>query len=147
MPIEYHKREMKAYWRELFGYKKKSLPRKKWIIRKIRLLKKISQLKIPEKGILIFNRLSTNYGVNWLQGVIFTLVTAFIFYGAFLLLSNCPDWSLETYFRFLNPAHSYDFLQNFNPNDWAYLIDTIGRVLIGYGYYQTIQAFRKYKRI
>ena len=157
--LDYHKREMKAYWRDLFQKKtKKRLPLHQWIIRLIKdftpkkrkffcyRLIKIFPKHIPDKGILIFNWISTNYGTNWIQGIGFTLVTAFIFYFAFLSLSNAP-WSLEAYFRFLNPAHSYEFLQEFNPCDWAYMVDAFGRVFIGFGYYQTIQAFRKYKRI
>ncbi|MCF8334560.1 MAG: pentapeptide repeat-containing protein [Bacteroidales bacterium] len=128
--LEYHKREMKAYWRDL------------WNTEEIKWYQKPG-----EKSIIGLNRISTNYGTAWMQGVAFTLVTAFIFYGAFLFLSNCPGWSFEAYFRFLNPTHSYKFLRDFIPYDSAYIIDMVGRVLIGYGYYQTIQAFRKYKRI
>jgi len=145
--LEYHKREMKAYWKELFGTKMKKRPRKKWKISYLRFSKKINKKKIPEKVILLFNRISTNYGLNWLQGVSFTLLATVFFYSIFLILSNSPDWSFEAYFRFLNPAHSYEFLNGFNPYDSAFIIDAFGRVFIGYGYYQTIQAFRKYKRI
>jgi hypothetical protein len=150
--LEYHKKEMKAYWRELFG--KKKLPRKKCKIQILRLLKKSRQFfnkiipeKLPEKGILVFNCISNNYDTNWIQGAGFTAGTAFIFYLAFLSLSNVQVLSFEGYLRFLNPAHSYEFLRQFNPCDWAYIIDAFGRVFIGYGYYQTIQAFRKYKRV
>ncbi len=123
--LEYYKKEMKAYWQELY--------KEKWY------------KNIGEKCILCLNRISTNYGSSWIQGAGFTALTAFIFYLAFLGLSNNPVWSLEAYFIFLNPAHSYEFLQKFNPYDWAYMIDAFGRIFIGYGYYQTIQAFRKHK--
>ncbi|MGM0641999.1 MAG: pentapeptide repeat-containing protein [Thermotogota bacterium] len=125
--LEYHKREMKAYWSELC--------KEKW------------HKNIGEKCILFLNLISTYYGTNWIQGVGVTIGIAFIFYWAFLELSNAPDWSFEAYFRFLNPAHSYKFLKYFCPLDSAYIVDAFGRVFIGYGYYQTIQAFRKYKKV
>ena len=126
--LEYHKREMKEYRKEL--YKEKHCK------------------KIEDKFILFLNRCSTNYGTNPIQGVLVTLGLAFIFYYAFMLLSNSPDWTLgEAFFRLLNPAHSYSYLNEFQPNCWAYLTNGLGRVFIGFGYYQTIQAFRKYKSV
>jgi uncharacterized protein YjbI with pentapeptide repeats len=169
--LEYHKREMKAYWRELFGIKK--LPKKKWKIQKLQILKIVDQYfskffpnKLPEKFILIFNWLSTNYGTNWSRGVGFTLGTGLIFFLVLVsFLLNEPyfvwgwenwkefwkvlDTGLEYYVQFLNPGHSFNFMKEFKPSPKgvSYAVDAIGRIFVTYGYYQTIQAFRKYKRI
>ena len=155
--LEYHKREMKEYWRELDWkqklpkWKRKENSRKKRIpirnrykFKKIIFIGKIKRKQIPEKFILIFNNISTSYGTNWLQGAAVTLGIGTLFYFLYLLC-NCEGFSWEHLFRFYNPAHSYD---NFTYTlGVAYVIDGIGRILVAFGYYQTIQAFRKYRRI
>ena len=64
--------------------------------------------------------------------------------------SNELDMFIPVFFEFLNPVHSPDYLlqHGFNTNDLGlgyYLIDFLGRIAIGYGIYQFIQAFRKFK--
>ncbi|HEX4849381.1 MAG TPA: hypothetical protein VFV08_01180, partial [Puia sp.] len=48
------------------------------------------------------------------------------------------------FFRFFIVTHDLDFMGAYNPTALSYLVDTVGRIVIGYGIYQTIQAFRKY---
>lgn len=112
------------------------------------------------------NKLSNNYRRNWLQGVFFTIISALVFYIPLVL---CSDGNLNicvtpsqcntleslsyffkthfsNFFEFLNPAHKVDFLKievqdNFKPLSGFF--DFFGRLFIGFGIYQTIQAFRK----
>ena len=43
------------------------------------------------------------------------------------------------------PFHSNDLLKDEIPNNWSHFFDFLGRIAVGYGIYQTIQAFRKFK--
>ena len=100
---------------------------------------------------------SNNFRQSWWQGVKFTFLVGlapFIFFTWSLKNTVwCLDsWSCicETfkvfgyYPEFLNPAHKTDFVGKDNIGDWTYLWDFIGRIFIGFGIYQTIQAFRKF---
>ena len=65
-------------------------------------------------------------------------------------LELCPcNWNfpnfLSTYVRFMNPTHDVDLFDTFKPTGWTYFWQTWGRIFVGYGIYQTIQAFRKLK--
>jgi len=138
----YHKKEMRAYWKELWDGK--------W------------HKKIPEKFILFMNRISNGFGLNWIRGIGFTLITALIFFIPYLLCLKNPyyqwgwvDWqafwevsgqTVKYYVEFFYAAHKFDFMEQYQPKGFAYILDMVGRIFITYGYYQTIQAFRKYGR-
>ena len=115
--------------------------------------KKISQ----EYIILLLNKASNNFGSNWLRGVIFTFSTTLIFYLMALLAYSSRlkfDFTgdsilltIKHYFEFLNIT-KWD-IKLFNIDSTTnisvlYILLFIGRIFIGYGYYQTIQAFRKH---
>lgn len=131
---KFHKEEMILYHKEF----KLSENKKKW----------------EELITLWFNRMSNYFGTSWSRGIAFTFVTAFVFYILFILMLSQnlePDWSwhgfavmVKHYFQFLNVT-SWDYkpfgIMDYN---WAYVVLFIGRIFIGYGYYQVIQAFRKY---
>ena len=53
--------------------------------------------------------------------------------------------TLKYYFQFLYAGHNFNFMSQYEPYGWGYLIDFVGRIFIGYGYYQVIQPMRKYK--
>ncbi|GET44728.1 pentapeptide repeat-containing protein [Capnocytophaga felis] len=132
--LEFYKREMAVYEKEL---KEKSFWHK-------------------DRIMLLLNKKSNNYGTSWSRGLLFTVIVAFIFY-IFILISlhNSLEWdicNLDAWDNFLK-----HFLEVINVTRWkdiepfgvelngfAYLSLFIGRIFIGYGYYQTIQAFRKY---
>jgi len=101
--------------------------------------------------LLKLNALSNRYGTSWLTGLGFTVATGFVcFYFFALSVHN---------FRFVQPDWP-GFLQYFwLPNGLDGLINTnhavnggfigalfflLGKILIAYGIYQTIAAFRKY---
>jgi hypothetical protein len=131
--LEFHKSEMQIYHRELNESKDSN-----W----------------NDRIILEFSKISNNYGIKWKKGLTFTLLSGLFFYVLFLLLI-----SNDLRFEFSNESigktikHYFEFLNvtnwNFKPfgiNDYsyAYIILFIGKIFIGYGYFQTIQAFRKY---
>ena len=185
--LEFSKREMLVYEREL---------------------KSVSSKSNNDKLLLLANKVSNNFGTNWLRGILFTASTGIITY---LLMLCCLPFIHNTYiiisftfiiiiisaFSFLNKdidsflpililiilsfllaiilfkspflykenIHIKDYIipdfikilnvidlkpfekeENsiFNLSGLSYLFLFIGRIFIGYGYYQTIQAFRKF---
>ncbi|MDO5970791.1 hypothetical protein Q4Q35_13320 [Flavivirga aquimarina] len=54
--------------------------------------------------------------------------------------------SVKYFFNFIIPTHKTNYMDELKPNNWFYLWDFIGRALVAFGIYQTIQAFRKYKK-
>lgn len=130
---------------------------------------KIDGIKWFKSDMIIFklNQISTNHKQSWWQGVAITGIFALFFY----LLAVLPYqywyicfseecwaelWSstlnhIIGIIFFLNPVHNPNeilSLLNLKANKlfwWYYAIDYLGRVFVGYGIYQTIQAFRKFK--
>ena len=113
-----------------------------------------------ERFILYLNKISNNHGVSWLRAILFTLITAAVFFSIFVLLLEKPYYSYEwrgldefislhaitfRYFvDFINPTHKMTFMDQYSPNGWSFIFDFIGRVFVGYGIYQTLSSFRKY---
>ncbi|MBM2815988.1 MAG: hypothetical protein HW421_2750 [Ignavibacteria bacterium] len=144
--VIYHKKEMEAFRKELNENKNN----------KYSTLKKYQELFV-----LFINRWSNNYGTSWLRGFGFTFIIAFIF---FFLLVQCglneryfawgwDNWSsfwdvcdmhLSYFFKFISPTHGFEF-DGIKLSGIGYFIDFISRIAIGFGYFQIIQAFRKYK--
>lgn len=110
--------------------------------------------------ILWLNRVSNNHGLNPWQGILFTSIVAAIFFFPNLFLLKNPYWewgwdgfsaffnvcgtTLELYIKAIYAVHNIDFLREYNPMGITYVLDMLGRILVSYGYYQTITAFRKY---
>ncbi|WP_108808929.1 pentapeptide repeat-containing protein [Aquimarina spinulae] len=130
---------------------------------KAKLKDKNSNINRGDKWILLLNRISNHYRSDFRNGIWFTLLAAItfgmltlIFTEAFqnnICFSNC-SFNEDTFikgvkfiFTFLNPARRLSYLENLNPifYGFAYLFDFIGRIAVGYGIYQTVQAFRKFK--
>ncbi|MFA6572021.1 MAG: pentapeptide repeat-containing protein [Bacteroidota bacterium] len=130
----YHKKEMEAYSKEL------------------REDTNILE-KIPEKFIQFFNWISNIYGSNWLWGVGFTILAGFLFFFFYnWSLTNFGCFCTENlkYFPvFLYAGHNFDFMKDalidFKPTWLSYSFDMLGRIIIGYGYYQIIQPLKKFK--
>ncbi len=113
-----------------------------------------------DRFILWLNRVSNNHGLDPWQGILFTLVVAAIFFFPNLFLLKNPYWeygwdgfsaffnvcgtTLELYIKAIYAVHNIDFLSEYNPMGITYVLDMFGRILVSYGYYQTITAFRKY---
>ncbi len=163
--LTFHQKEMHAYWNELFGDDTwNEIKTKNYIIKILKWLYRKIIKNFDEKFVLFFNRYSNYFGLSWRQGVLFTLFYVGIpFFLLYLITLSQPyftlewngwrefgtvlDTSLKYYVQFLNPAHSFYFMEEFKPNPagLAYVIDGLSRIFITFGYYQTIQAFRKYR--
>ncbi|WP_282125159.1 hypothetical protein [Marinifilum flexuosum] len=115
-----------------------------------------------DKMIFYLNRYSNNFGLNPLRGVVFTLGVGLIFFVLYVLnlSDNNFQWGwngfsdfgyvLEEYLphfcKFLYAGHKFDFMIDFSPNSYARIFDLLGRIFIGYGYYQIVRSFRKYSK-
>lgn len=108
-----------------------------------------------DRIILWLNKNSNEFDVNWAVGVNFSLLVGILTYMMILLIiGDSITFSLkpEAISNFIN-----SLVDVFNITKWdnleiigvklkgfSYLLLFIGRIFIGYGYYQTIQAFRKF---
>ena len=108
-----------------------------------------------DKIILRLNKNSNEFETNWVVGVNFSMLVGCLTYFTILLSINSNivfDESTEGISNFLT-----SLVDVFNITKWdnleiigvklkgfSYLLLFIGRIFIGYGYYQTIQAFRKF---
>ena len=95
--------------------------------------------------LLQLNRFSNYYGTRWYYGIAFTLFIGLFFFLLYSLTSPCSICTFDDFIKylvlFLNPAHKFNFC-NDSPNGYQVLIDSISRIFVSYGYYQTVQAFR-----
>lgn len=103
------------------------------------------------------NKLSSNHGTRWVQAVTFTIIVTAAFYTLYLItlcvlpFCSCgyPDLTSTKiavgFFEFFLLNHKFGFL-GIEENWLSSFFDIFGRIFIGYGIYQTIQAFRKHGR-
>lgn len=146
---------------EMFREENKAL--KELVKKKLKdknLLKKILD---GDRLILCLNRISNNYRSDFTYGILFTLMVAAVF--SFLTLVFTEEFchhhfclcckfdeeyfikGVKFFFNFLNPVRKTTYLDNFHLKFYgiSYLFDFLGRIAVGYGFYQTVQAFRKFK--
>ncbi|WP_299768213.1 pentapeptide repeat-containing protein [uncultured Dokdonia sp.] len=104
--------------------------------------------------VLSLNGLSNWFGSSYIQGILFTLSVGTIFFhwalshiGNFEFTMDYTQWQWDYFVQFLNPTHRFDYMKaiDAHPRTWFFIWDFIGRIFVGYGIYQTIQAFRKYR--
>ncbi len=111
--------------------------------------------KKQDKFLLFLNKYSNNFGYSWIRGILFTITISLLFYLGFLYaITNCNLCLDLSYVSFTQTIRYW--LEFMNITNWnikpfgieysneGYIILFIGRLFISYGYYQTIQAFRKY---
>lgn len=132
--LDYHKLEMAALKYEL----------------------SLQQHKRSERIILYFNELSNEHGTKWAKGLKFTLLITLFFYLIGLLIIS-PDLTIDFSFDGIGNFFKYYF-QLLNITNWKYEpfgipnepwggpLLYVSRIFISYGYYQIIQAFRKYTK-
>jgi len=103
--------------------------------------------------IITLNKWSNSHGSNPLKGILFTIIIWFSFFSLFIMGRDgygCSFiWSNGKYIR-----ESIDYLWIFNglkglsinnTTSWyCIVIFLIGKILIAYGIYQVVSAFRKY---
>lgn len=114
-----------------------------------------------DKLLLYLNYFSNNHGLSWTRGVLFTLVSTALMYSLFLLsvsrlsldLSQglLPDstsyamisW-LNGFAEFIASFPLYKKQSDLSVSWQSFAIIMSSRIIIGYGVYQTVAAFRKF---
>jgi len=107
--------------------------------------------------ILGLNVISNKNGKSWLRGVFFTFSVALLFFYITIISTRnyYIDWDFSEenisktgkyFFEFMTPTHKVDFLDTEGTSILTYLFDFIGRIFIAFGIYQTVSAFRKYRK-
>ncbi|MHA8070689.1 pentapeptide repeat-containing protein [Aquirufa ecclesiirivi] len=112
--------------------------------------------KIFEILSIWLNKRSNNHRDSYVRGILFTIIIGFVFFT--LTVISLPNYQFEVlpnkwcmndfgmyFFTFMNPTHNIDLFKDLKPTGFTYFWQTLGRIFIGYGIYQTIQAFRKLK--
>ena len=104
-----------------------------------------------DKILLFANKISSNFGTSWSRGLLFTVIAGII---TLLPISYNLKFSLtlEGVGNFLKGLVDILNLTDWNEmtilgeklTNWQYIFLFIGRIFVAYGYYQTIQAFRKF---
>lgn len=99
--------------------------------------------------LLTLNWLSNNHGKSWIRSVIFTLITAFVFFKLYLMnvgqIITPPD-IYKYYVQFITsyPKLELDRFGDANSSWNVNLVIWFARIFISYGIYQTVSSFRKY---
>jgi len=113
---------------------------------------------------LFLNRISNNYGLSWTRAVLFTIGGGLLFYSMFIMAGDgwAFPWTSRWDFLFNNESFWAGFVNYFwLPTGFNSLVTDApnyhfvggysgavfflsGKILIAYGIYQTIAAFRKY---
>ena len=93
--------------------------------------------------VLKINKYSNYFKTSWLVGLVFTLVITFIFHLILSLSTSYEFNDVVNYFKLLNLT---DFsLIDGQVSSKFYLFFFIAKISIGFGIYQLVQAFRKFK--
>jgi hypothetical protein len=114
-----------------------------------------------DRFILWLNRWSNHHKADFRNGIVFTASVAFLFLlltfvttGEFWsrLCLDCKfdsrviGYTIKSFINFLNPVHKTTYIDSLYPIfGIPYVFDFLGRIAVGYGMYQTVQAFRKYR--
>lgn len=101
------------------------------------------------------NNFSNNHGESWSSALCFIFIVSIAFYSIYYIClfhnrsfstSGIGDF-IADYFSFLDPLHKIDFLvEKKEVTPAAKIVDFIGRLMVGYGIYQFIAAFRRHGR-
>jgi hypothetical protein len=118
----------------------------------------------------LLNKVSNNHGESWIKALVFTLICAFTFFAFSIwsikyhfnreLLFTLQGWSFFLDFDFVGEniqkfpgfflfTHKLEYLSEgltLAPSKWHLLWDVLGRIMIGYGIYQFVSAFRRHGR-
>lgn len=124
---------------------------KRWVI----LSRKELDRKLEQFNLWL-SKYSNDHGNSYGRAIVFMLASSWIFFYFSLLASGkyypslcIPDWDFSSgsklFLLFLYPAHSFDYISSDVSSGWFYLWDYFGRITVGYGIYQFIKAFRKYR--
>lgn len=122
--------------------------------------KTLSQLR-QDWWIHRLNYWSNRHRTSWWQSVKFIIRANFILIPLLVFtglicsynLPFCLEWGCANeyfmwFLKLFNPLHDLDIykdLPGFNLNFFVVFLDIINRIVVGYGYYQFVQAFRRFK--
>jgi hypothetical protein len=111
---------------------------------------------------LFLNKISNDFGRNWGRGVGFIFISSAVLFYFFVLSTEqfYFDSTLKfdarlipSFLNFINPLRFYETDEIFRRADLnlkltiaSFVFDFISRIVLAYGFYQTIQAFRRYGR-
>lgn len=124
-----------------------------------KILLRESGLSTNDRILLWSNKLSNNFGISWLRGVLFTFCMSVLFFIALLAVNSVVTSTYplnflrsgthapfsEILLAFLKFVFSLGFDNSeIQSNGLLYFIFIIAKLFIGYGIYQTVAAFRKY---
>ncbi len=119
-------------------------------------VKKKEYKAIEDLAIFKLNKCSNSLGTSYMRGIGFTFLSGWLFFYLALLSSDAYHFAFNIdmssdavhyYFNFINPTYDIDFMGVGKAEFWwFYPLVFIGRVLVAYGVYQTVQAFRKYRK-
>ncbi|ANH60862.1 hypothetical protein [Dokdonia donghaensis] len=110
-----------------------------------------------ERFNLWLNEFSSKHSTSYGRAFVFTIVIGWLFFYFSLISTKSFEFSLiptrwalsegAKYFaQFMIPTHSFKYMDdNVVLSNSFYIFDFIGRLFVGYGVFQFIQAFRKYK--
>lgn len=133
-------------------------------LEKNKLLKSNKTSK-TDKILLCLNKASNNFGTNWLKGIGFTFLCGLVTFMLIIIVNTiCLYSDIDSEFdiyldwnkpfigfnklisEFLKITFSLGFnYEEIKGNGFVYFIFILGKIAVGYGIYQTIAAFRKYK--
>lgn len=99
------------------------------------------------------NKISNNHSESWRVALRFVLIVSAVTYSLYYVTIHChePFGFAKTgrffgdYFGFLDITHKIDFhVPKEQLTFWPKFFDFFGRILIGYGFFQFIAAFRRH---
>jgi hypothetical protein len=144
---EYQAREVEAYFNVINCYQKK-FP---WV--------NFSWVA------LFLNKWSNNFGRYWPRGILFSFLVGGLFFNLMVNSTSKYYFTFDfnndmfaligPYMKFMNPLRHFEVETIFKVGDkipdlgltpMSHIFDFVGRVFVAYGYYQTIQAFRRFGR-
>ncbi|SEL17124.1 hypothetical protein SAMN04487910_1925 [Aquimarina amphilecti] len=118
-----------------------------------RSLNRSSLLKnIPERFLLFLNAISNEFGINWIRATVFTFIVNIAgSIGVLLLLFDTSLYNINQkliplIFSNLSPLYNINWLQENNAGIIVYLLHLFTKILVLYGIYQTVQAFRNHSK-
>lgn len=101
------------------------------------------------------NKVSNNHGESWRNALRFICIITLVMYSLYYVSLHytepfsfkATDRFVKHYFIFLDPTHKFDFHVKDAQLWWLpVFIDFIGRILLAYGIFQFISAFRRHGR-
>ncbi len=115
-----------------------------------------------DNAILELNSCSSKNGLDWFRGFLFTIIVSVLFFYLYTTIEVYTFWSNPLDYNFISLERVKEYLFFLNPSNFNYHFDKLksnktnitiivttiifvfAKAFIGYGIYQTIQAFRKF---